>query len=196
MGKGPPFGLEPVLGKIWVSHGPNGQFELQKAKIWFQKAPGQDLAQKGFLPRFPEANFNSQLASPNCPNLAPKGSWPGFGPERPSPKVPRSKFQQPAGKPQIAHICLQKAPWLGFGPEGLFPKVSRSKFEHVSVPSSLRPVTGVAHRKPQGLGSNWLCHRGSPPQIPRFGFKLVLPKVWPRRWTGVAHRKSQGLGPQ
>ena len=37
--------------------------------------------------------------------------------------------------------------------------------------------------------------RGSPPQIQRFGFKLVSPAVRPRRWTGVAHRQSQGLGP-
>ena len=154
------------------------------------------MARKGLLPRFPEANFNSQLASPKGQNLAPKGSLAKIWPGRAFSQGSQKQISIASWQAQRAKIWLQKAPWLRFGPERLSPKVSRSKFDHVSVPSSLRPVTGVAHRKPQGLGSNWLCHRGSPPQIPRFGFKLVLPKVWPRRWTGVAHRKFQGLGPQ
>ena len=94
--------LPRVLAKIWpkkaFSQGSQKQISIvswqaQIAQIWLRKGRGQDLAQKGFLPRFPEANFKSQLASPKCPNLAPKGSWLGFGPERLSPKVPRSKFQ-------------------------------------------------------------------------------------------------------
>ena len=93
MGKGPPFGLELVLGKIWVSRGPNGQFELQKAQIWLKRLLAKIWPKEAFSQGFLDANFNSQLASPNYPKLAPKGSWLGFGPEKLFPKVPRRKFQ-------------------------------------------------------------------------------------------------------
>ena len=100
----------------------------QIAKIWLQKAPGQDLAENGPFPMLPEVNFNSRpdgakwpkscskrllariwpktvrsqcfqksiliagRTAPNGPNLAPKGSWPGFGPKRSVPNASRSQF--------------------------------------------------------------------------------------------------------
>ena len=65
------------------------------ARIWPQRAVSQ-----GFQKQMSRARWQA----PKCPSLAPKGSWPGFGPKGPSPKVSRSKFQYPAGKPQIAEI--------------------------------------------------------------------------------------------
>ena len=41
-------------------------------QIWLQKAPSQDLAQKGPFPMVLEVNFNSQLEA--CGNL-----WEAFG---------------------------------------------------------------------------------------------------------------------
>ena len=58
--RAPPFGLELVLGKIWVSQGPNGQFELQIAQIWLQKAPWPGFGPKGPLPKVSGSKSSSQ----------------------------------------------------------------------------------------------------------------------------------------
>ena len=66
----------------------------QMADIYFQKAPGQELAKNGRFPMIPEEKFNSrpkglQMAE----NLLPKGSRPGFGQKRPFPNDPRREIQ-------------------------------------------------------------------------------------------------------
>ena len=76
---------------------PEGNFNCrapshQNPKIWLQKAPGQDLAQKGRFLGIPEGNFSYRAPPPESQNLAPKGSWPGFGPKEPFPKDPRRQF--------------------------------------------------------------------------------------------------------
>ena len=96
-------------------------------KFGSKKLLGQDLAQKGLLPRFPDANFNSQLANPNYPNLAPKGSVARICPRKAFSQGSQKQLSIASWQAQIAQIWLQKAPWPGFFPEMLFPKVPRSK---------------------------------------------------------------------
>ena len=76
---------------------PEGNFNCrapshQNPKIWLQKAPGQGLAQKGRFLGIPEGSFNYRAPPPESQNLAPKGSWPGFGPKGPFPRDPRRRF--------------------------------------------------------------------------------------------------------
>ena len=78
----------------------------QRAEICFQKAPGQDLAQKSRFPMIPEGAFNCRPASRQSPKIwLPKGSWPGFGPKRPFPKDPRREIQSPAEWASKPAVC-------------------------------------------------------------------------------------------
>ena len=98
-------------------------------KFGSKKLLGQDLAQKGLLPRFPDANFNSQLANPKYPNLAPKGSVARICPRKAFSQGSQKQLSIASWQAQIAQIWLQKAPWPGFNPKGLPPKVSKNKFQ-------------------------------------------------------------------
>ena len=66
--------------------------------------------------------------APKCPSLAPKRFWPGFGPKGPSPKVSRSKCQEPGGKPQSAQVWLQKAPGQDLAQKGHLPRFPEANF--------------------------------------------------------------------
>ena len=62
-------------------------------KFASKRPPGQDLPQKGRSPMGPEGEFNCRPTGPPIAEiLFPKGSRPGFGPERPFPNDPRRRF--------------------------------------------------------------------------------------------------------
>ena len=100
----------------------------QNPKIWLQKAPGHDLAQKGRFLGIPEGNFNYRAPPPESQNLAPKGSWPGFGPKGPFPRDPSRQFYLQGSKPPESQNLALKGSWPGFGPKGPFPRDPRRQF--------------------------------------------------------------------
>ena len=60
---------------------PEASRSRQIAKIWPQKAPGQDLAENGRFPIVLEGAFNCGLEARKLPKSGSKRSRPGFGPK-------------------------------------------------------------------------------------------------------------------
>ena len=119
----------------------------------------------------------------NCPNLAPKGSWPGFGPKGFIPKLSRSKFHLLAGKSQIgksgskrllARIWFQKSPFPSF-PEANFqsqlasPKVAKSGSKRLLA--RIWPKEGIFPRFPEENFNSQLAS----PNLPKSGSKSFPP---------------------
>ena len=126
-----------LLARIWpkraVSQGSQKAILIaglhhQNPKIWLQKAPGQDLAQKGRFLGIPEGNFNCRAPSHQnskiwlqkapSQDLAQKGRFLG---------IPEGNFSYRAPPPESQNLA-PKGSWPGFAPKEPFPKDPRRQF--------------------------------------------------------------------
>ena len=105
----------------WPGFGPKGAhsqaFQKQvsiaswQAPRWPNQACGQDLAQKGPIPKVSRSKFQWLAGKPqSCQIWLQKVPGQDLAQKGPIPKLSRSKFQKPAGKPQGGQIWLQKLP--------------------------------------------------------------------------------------
>ena len=150
------------------------------AEICFQKAPGQDLAQKGRFPRIPEEKFNSRPRGRQMPeicfqkapgqDLAQKGRF---------PMILKGDFNSRRKGRQMPEICFQKVPGQDLArpivgeilgrPQGLPRKAGRA------VPSCLEPSKTLQGGRSQFQSK---CSKSDAsnqkPFLEKFQFNLAL----------------------
>ena len=170
-----------LLARIWPKRAVSQWFQRnlnyrskgpQMAENCFQKAPGQDLAQKGRFPMVPEGVFNCRpkglpakkavsqwsqkgilIAGPKAfkwQKIASKRLLARIWPKRAvSPMVPKGDFDCRPKGPQMAENCFQKAPGQDLVQNGRFPMVPEGFFFlPVQRPSNGRKLL------PKGPGSS------------------------------------------
>ena len=130
------FSFNQVLHASQLSPVPNNEGRgesLSHKLLSFQgspnKAPGQDLAQKGCFPRIPEGIFNCRATSHQNPkiwhqkapgqDLAQKGRF---------PRIPEGRFNCRATSRQNPKIWRQKAPGQDLAQKGRFPRIPEGSF--------------------------------------------------------------------
>ena len=94
------------------------------AEICFQKAPGQDLAQKGRFPMIPEGTFNCRPKGPQMAEVCFQKAGQDLAQNGRFPMIPEEKVNSRPKGPQMAEICFQKAPGQDLTQNGRFPMIT------------------------------------------------------------------------
>ena len=90
-------------------------------------------------------------------DLAPKGSWPGFGLKRPFPLDPRRHFSLPARKPRKSHKLAPKGFGQDLAKNGRFPLIPEGPFS--CRPASRESPTSWLQKAPglRGARKHGFC---------------------------------------